>query len=610
MGLTKKQRKQIRQETKDSSLEKIADELKINPKEIEDYLKKIWRKEKYQKFLAREKKQEKQISSLILKTNFNFKNWLKQNWRQLAFLAFLVLGVYFNSLNNEFLSDDIAQMKDITTLENQYIKKIFKPPFIAMRPFIVFLTYKFFGLNAAFFRFSNIIFHLGSAWIVFLLINFFFKPPLPLFTASIFAVHPILTESVTWISGGPYSNSAFFALLSLILYMLSRRSKNLYFFSILSYIIAFMFSEKLVIFIFAFILFELIFGQFKKNLSRLTPFILISGLFFLNLVGLVGIRISSLEAIHYQKPGLTNPLIQIPIAISSYLELIFWPKNLTLYHSEMIFSQSEYFFKLGIFIFFLTAIIYFFKKDRRIFFWLLFFLIPLLPTLTPLGISWIVAERYAYLASLGIFVFIALILQKIGKIAKNQKVSYVLFAIILLALSVRTIMRNIDWKNQDNLWLAAAKTSPSSSQNHNNLGDYYGRQGDLKKAVEEFKIAIQLKPGYADAYHNLANTYQQMGETDKAIKNYQIALSFNPNLWQSHQNLGTIYFIIQEEFELAKQEFEKAIKINPQNSNLFNSLGIIYLKLGGKEKAKETFSKALQIDPQNERARQELLLLE
>ena len=99
----------------------------------------------------------------------------------------------------------------------------------------------------------------------------------------------------------------------------------------------------------------------------------------------------------------------------------------------------------------------------------------------------------------------------------------------LFALSVRTITRNADWKNQDTLWLATAKTSPSSPQNHNNLGDYYGRQGDLEKAAEEFKTAIKLKPNYGDAYHNLANIYHQMGEDDLAIENYRKALSFNPN---------------------------------------------------------------------------------
>lgn len=216
------------------------------------------------------------------------------------------------------------------------------------------------------------------------------------------------------------------------------------------------------------------------------------------------------------------------------------------------------------------------------------------------------AERYVYLGALGVFVLIGLGIQKIGEIAKNQKIAYLIFALIILCLSTRTIIRNLDWRNQDTLWLATAKTSPSSSQNHNNLGDLYGRRGEYEKAVEEFKIAIKLKPNYADAYHNLANTYYQMGKDDLALENYQKALEFNPNLWQSHQNLAAIYFN-QGKGQQAKEELEKAIVIDSQNVNLYINLAIVYRKLGEKEKASQALQQTLTLDPQNQKAKQLLL---
>jgi len=257
---------------------------------------------------------------------------------------------------------------------------------------------------------------------------------------------------------------------------------------------------------------------------------------------------------------------------------------------------------------FLAAIVYFFKKERRIFFWLSFFLIALSPTLTPLRISWWVAERYAYLAVLGIFVIAGFAILKIGQKFNNQELSWIIFALIILALSGRTIIRNMDWKNQDTLWLATAKTSPRSPKNHNNLGDYYFRHGEYQKAIEEFKTAIELMPNYGDAYHNLANVYRQIGDSEEAIANYQKALSLNPNLWQSHQNLAARYFE-SGEFELALQELEAAIKINPQNPALFINLGILYLQLDEKEKAKEALQQALQLDPQDQRAKEMLQTL-
>jgi protein O-mannosyl-transferase len=45
------------------------------------------------------------------------------------------------------------------------------------------------------------------------------------------------------------------------------------------------------------------------------------------------------------------------------------------------------------------------------------------------------------------------------------------------------MIRNSDWQNQDTLWIATGKTAPSDPKTHNNLGDLYGRHGDLDRAI-------------------------------------------------------------------------------------------------------------------------------
>jgi len=535
------------------------------------------------------------------------KKWLRQNKFALFFLTFLVFAVYLNSLGNDFVSDDIPSISN-----NPNIGKIdYVLYFKSLRALIIYLTHKVFALDPLFYRLSNIFLHLGSTIVIYSLVAFFFAPPVPLLTASIFAVHPLLTESVTWISGAPYSNGAFFALLSFLSYIhaVKTGSRKSYSLSLCSFLLGLACLDKIIVFPAILTLYELCFGQVKRGWKRLVPYWGLNIFWLLYLFGLLGKRMAALETTFYQAPGFHNPLLQVPIAITSYLELIFWPKNLTLYHSEMSFTQTEYILRLVGFIFFLATIAWFYKKDKRLFFWLSFFLISLLPTLTPFGISWIVAERYVYLGTLGILVLIAYALQKIGEISRAKlgwNISYILLVAILISLSARTIVRNRDWKNQDTLWLATAKTSPSSPQNHNNSGDYYGRHGNLEKAVEEFKRAIELNPRYGDAYHNLANTYQQMGKAELAIENYQDALSFNPNLWQSYQNLAAIYFS-QQKYELALQEIQNAIKTNPKNSLLYTNLGVIYLKLGNSQNAKNSLNQALKLDPENQQAKELLL---
>lgn len=484
-------------------------------------------------------------------------NLIRKQWPVLAFLAFLVFAVHFNSLSNEFVADDVRAILNNKNLGN--FGQVFAQPLKFLRPLFYFIAYKIDDLNPLPYRMVNIIFHLGTTLLVYFLIKLIASPSLAIFTAGIFAVHPILTESVTWISGGIHAQYSFFLLLSFLTYVLSLSQKNqrLLILSLVSFLLALISSEKAIILPLILFVFLIAFRKTGKKWSTLIPFGMIALIFGTIYLGGLGQRTSTLQSQFYQEPGITNPLVQIPIAVTSYLELIFWPKNLTLYHSEMSFSQGEYLLRLGVFILFLVAIGFAFKKNRQIFFWLSFFLISLLPTLTPLGIAWIVAERYVYLGALGIFVFTAWLIEKIGEFIQVPTASYTLFAILLLILSLRTIVRNADWESHDTLWLATAKTSPSSSQNHNNLGDYYARHGDLEKAVEEFKTAISLKHDYADAYHNLANTYQQMGKFDLAIANYQQAIEFNPYLWQSHQNLAVIYYQ-QGKLDLARQELQKA----------------------------------------------------
>lgn len=604
MNLTQSQKKFIKKNLKHFSIDEIAIKLSIPQKDVLNFLQTHWRKEKYQKFLIQHKKQtEPKRFPLNSLSSFNFKEWLQQNWIALLFLGLLAFAVYFNALGNDFVSDDISGIKENPDLGN--FSLLLSKPLTFFRYLFYFTVYKIWGMEPLFFRLINVFFHLDSVLLTYFLVSLMANPILAFFAAGIFAVHPIHVEAVTWISGGPYAQSTFFLLVSFLLYLLSKakNSKKLYLFSLFTFLLSAFSTEKALIFPLMLFIFELSSDSVRKNWRKLAPFFVMGGLWFLFffLQGALTGRVSTLQTDYYQGPGLENPLIQIPVALSSYLQLIFWPDKLTLYHSEMMFTQINYLIRVTVTLGLLAAIIFFFKKDKKIFFWLSFFIISLLPTLTPLKISWIVAERYVYLGTLGIFMIIALGLQKIGQIT-NKTTLYILFGIILSLLSLRTINRNADWKNQDTLWLATARTSPSSAQNHNNLGDYYARQDNLQKAVEEFKIAIQLQPNYGDAFHNLANTYQQMGQMDLAIENYQKAILSSPHLWQSYQNLAAIYFG-QGKFNLAEENIKMAIQIIPQNPNLYLNLGVIYLQEKDKTKAKEAFQQALQLDPQNENAK-------
>lgn len=186
-------------------------------------------------------------------------------------LSFLVVISYANSLNNSFVSDDVtsivlnAEMKSVSYIANL-------APFARRIPY--FIIYQIGGINPIGFRLLNIFFHLGSVWLVYAL-SFFFtqKKHISLIAASLFAVHPILTESVTWISGGIHSQYTFFILLSFFLYVLSKQlsqfSPFLYLLSIISYLSGMSTSEKAVILPLLLIVYELSLGNIRVNWKKL-----------------------------------------------------------------------------------------------------------------------------------------------------------------------------------------------------------------------------------------------------------------------------------------------------------------------------------------------------
>lgn len=545
--------------------------------------------------------------------HFNvIKSFLKKSWPSLLLLFVLILLTYGNSLNNAFLSDDLAEIVNNPNV-GSLSYAITSHPSSFIRLILYWLVFHMGGLNPVAFRLINIFLHAGSVFVIYILLNLLYSKRLAFFVAGIFAVHPAISEAVVWISGGSYPQYSFFFLLTFLFYLLStrlntesRNNKVYYWLSVTTYLLSFMSHEAMPQILFLlFPLWEFLFGNLKKNWIKTVPFLFISVTFLSLTFTKIPQRETTLQSMHYQQGGVDNPLLIMPVSLTTYFELIFFPKDLTLYHSELAFGQIGFIIRALLTLAFLIGIIISFKKNKQVFFWLLFFLFSLAPTLTPFRLNWIVAERYLYLPLLGILVVIGLGFEKLTSSPKFKQTIYAITVLIIILLSIRTVARNIDWANEDNLWIATGKTSPSSPNTHNNLGDVYGRHGDKQAALREFQQAIELKPNYGDAYHNLANTYMELNQPDKALENYQNALKFNPGLWQSYQNIAAIYFG-QKKYDLAIENLQKAIQVNPRNLNLRLNLGVVYLMAGQKDKAKEMFTLILSVDPTNQIANQGL----
>lgn len=514
-------------------------------------------------------------------------------------IFFLVLIAYMNAINNDFVSDDLGLFNNPERMGK--FTYIWGEPQSIAKTTTNFIIFSLFGPNPAAFRLTTILLHTGVCFCIYLIVKSLTKNQTAAFLSGmVSAVHPILVEAVTWISAGNYVQYSFLYLLSLYLYPKQANNNRNYIFSIFFFILSIMTSEKALPLCLTFPLYDIAFGNFAKNWRRSLPYFFASGIwlvFIFVIIKYPQFRASNLVTSYYSDSGLYNPLIQIPTAITSYLELLFWPQNLSFYHSEFAMNYISFGYKVAGLIMFMVLTVYSFFRFKFGFFFMSLFIISLLVTLTPLKIAWIVAERYAYLGSVGLIAILSYVTVKFISLAKKIRIPiYICLTVLLIALISRTMIRNGDWKTADNLWLATGKTAPSDPKTHNNLGDYYGRHGDLDRAINEFTLAIKLQQNYADAYHNRGNTYVQLKNYEKAADDYQTALKYNPRIWQSHQNLAAIYFN-NGQYDKSLQHMQDALKIN-DNPNLKINLAIVYLKLGDKNSAKKAVKLALTQDPQ------------
>lgn len=547
------------------------------------------------------KKQTKCTSFQQRLDDFQLKQWLKQEAPIFFLLGFIVLVLYIPFINNDFVSDDVFAIVNNPQLGQ--LSEIIKSPFSFLRPLFYWSTFHLFGRAPWAFRIINIISHLGVVLAAYTLFSLLFGKKAGLTTSVLTVVHPIMAEAVIWISGGAYSQSAFFALLACLFYLLRKKHQKYFWWALISYFISLVFSEKAIGFAPIFFVFDWLYHQ-KKEWLKSWPFIALSGGWGLIFLLMRGQRAAALATSFSGPARSTNPLLKIPIAINSYLELIFWPNKLALYHSELIFSKTQFFIKasiISILLLVLGIFLYWGKKQagiyRKISLMGLWFLLGLSITLLPFSTGWIVAERYAYLASMGIFAILGILLQHILYKTKQTGKNLLIGCLVLvgLALGIRTMVRNNDWQTADKLWLAGARTSPNSPQNNNNLGDLYGRRGDFERSIWHFKKAIELNPQYADAYHNLGNAYEKTGKLKKAKANYQNALKFRPQLWQSWQALGSIAYQ-QGNFDQATEALEKAAQLNP-SKQLYLYLAAVYSEAENQDKAQEIIQALFNLPP-------------
>jgi tetratricopeptide (TPR) repeat protein len=460
------------------------------------------------------------------------------------------------------------------------------------------------------------------------------------FTAILYAVHPIHTEAVSIIAHRQELLAMLFMLLGLIFYInpapismgnmkfnnntkvgqyipenrggVKQKSTKNYLPLIISCIFfALSLGAKEVAFVFPLLLlvYDIYFDREKLKLKHYIPYLIILGVFLL-LFSIPSPRwnfkISGFDTVSFGH-ALSGNRTYASILLTQlkgfalYLKLLIFPHPLNIDYYFPIYNsifQDGLLFYLILFlaIIFLTILTY--KRYRIISFGIAWFLINLLPVLNILPKTYFVAERYLYIPSFGFCLIVGWLFYK-GILKKQTKIlSIVIFILITVLYSYKTIQRNFDFKSESTLWTAALKYNPKSVHGHHNLGVGLFESGKAEQAINEFKQAIELAPTFAKSYYNLGLAYFALNDNEKAIENLEKSILLDPKPGESYAALASIYQKT-ELFDLAILNYKSAIYNYglTQDASLHYSLGTAYRDAGKSDEAIDEFKKASTLNP-------------
>ena len=504
------------------------------------------------------------------------------------------------------------------------------------------LNYWMAGLNPVVFRLFNFLFHIGTAFLIYLVVTEIGKrspikllahpqgpiPWLPVIPAALFAIHTVNSEVVNYIWARSSLLAAFFYLLAFYCFLRGpwsrERKTNLFWHlsGLVAFVLGVATKATAITLPATLLLYEVLFLNpayqgplrlFYAELARLKKYVPVFGI-FLAYMALRAILLPNTFTRVVEPREITS----IVYLLSSfrawvyYLRLLLWPDPLMVNFHGFGWSRSLWdpgvLLSLGVIITILAFAWRLRKTQPFITFFTFWFFIALLPESSFIPLSEPINGYRPSLANAGMSI-VRTILSLTGgmwiwekthgggeKSVSRFWLAYgVGFGIVLMALTVATIKRNLDWRDEETLWSDVLKKNPTSPPAFMNLGLHFLNQQDYKQAQLLFDKAIQFGPRSSYAYLLRGYFNAILDRNAQALSDYSYSIKLQPRSAYSYFYRGELYLKMGE-YDKALADYQFAVKLRPVYTDAYFGIALVHWNRKNFDAAAESCGKIIEID--------------
>lgn len=550
-----------------------------------------------------------------------------------SLIAVAVLVVYLPSLDHAFQYDDLHSI-----IENPHLRSLanvddffWRPdmftadPKSAMyRPLVLVsyaLNHALGGYRVEGYHVFNIAVHLVNCLLVHgLVCRFFGSGYVALAGGLLFAMHPISSEPVNYISSRSESLCALFSLLSLTLYVRARERAQLgaYLGSVLAFACALLAKSIGLVLPLALVVRDYTAGASSiRRVVDSSKYYLAFALVGVAYIAAVG---QALQTALVDRPvrGLWVQLATQSKVLVYYLKLLLVPLGQNVEHQMSLvrgLGDVSLWTALALLGSLAYCLILLWRYSRELLFWVVWPSLFLLPTyIVPLNV--LANEHRLYIPAMGMAILTGWVLT----VVVGRQRGLILFFLLILVYGSLSMQRSEIWRTPETLWTDAVEKAPQMPRPHLYLGNVHKEQGRNQEALGAYRRALTVNPQILSGgdllsiYNNMGAVYLALGDNESAVQWYRRAIDLDPEYTKARDALEGLAAIMGNEWQpAAERSYKEALKwlvagrpdlaieqlqqglVIQQHPKLYQVLGLAYERSGDRIGAIEAYRTVLRL---------------